>query len=285
MSGNHMTSMPPASQNVNAVGSNPQHSTPLGSSQGCANATNSTVPNTTSSKLNSKKRKHDDKDRPAQENIQGNAQGNVQGNVRPLISDAWHHFTRKEIDGVWKAICIYCNKKLSGDPKNGTTHLKNHTNRCSQRSTKDIRQTLLNAKVASNGKVAIEKHKFDQKEARKELAPMIILHEYPLSMVEHIGFRRFTSSLQPLFKPVSRNTIKKDIIEIYDFEKAKTMSLLEASKCRIAITTDMWTSSNQKKGFMVVTTHFIDESWVLQNRIIRYVIKHLYYIFLYFICN
>ncbi|GJT30050.1 putative reverse transcriptase domain-containing protein [Tanacetum coccineum] len=28
-----------------------------------------------------------------------------------------------------------------------------------------------------------------------------------------------------------------------------------------AVTTDMWTSGNQKKGFMVVTTHFIEESW------------------------
>ena len=59
-------------------------------------------------------------------------------------------------------------------------------------------------------------------------------------------------------------------MDLYDFEKTKSMSLLEANKSRIAVTTDMWTSGNQKKGFMVVTAHFIDESWVLQNRIIRY---------------
>ncbi|GJW01839.1 zinc finger BED domain-containing protein RICESLEEPER 2-like protein [Tanacetum coccineum] len=108
------------------------------------------------------------------------------------------------------------------------------------------------------------------REARKELATMIILHKYPLSMVEHVGFRRFTETIQPLFKPVSRNTIKKVIMDMYDFEKTNSMSLLEACKSRIAITTDMWTSENQKKGFMVVTTHFIDESWVLQNRIMRF---------------
>jgi hypothetical protein len=49
---------------------------------------------------------------------------------------------------------------------------------------------------------------FDQDVARKELATMIILHEYPLSMVDHVGFRRFISALQPLFNMGTRNTIR-----------------------------------------------------------------------------
>nr|XP_043633307.1 zinc finger BED domain-containing protein RICESLEEPER 2-like [Erigeron canadensis] len=134
---------------------------------------------------------------------------------------------------------------------------------------------MLNPKVSLDGKVSIEKHTFGQKEARRELASMIILHEYPLSMVEHVSFRRFTSSLQPLFKRVSRNTIKKEIFEIYNFDKAKSLSLLEASKSQIALTTDMWTSSNQNKGFMVLTAHFIDDSWALQNWILSFLINLL----------
>ena len=97
---------------------------------------------------------------------------------------------------------------------------------------------------------------------------MIILHEYPLSMVEHLGVRRFMKTVQPLFTVVSRNTIKNDILKIYDYEKSKTMQLLERNDSRIAITTDMWTS-NQKKRFMAVTAHFIDESWKLQSRELR----------------
>ncbi|PSS08117.1 AC9 transposase [Actinidia chinensis var. chinensis] len=70
---------------------------------------------------------------------------------------------------------------------------------------------------------------------------------------------------------VSRNTIKKDILKIYDVEKVKTMAVMERIQSRAAMTTDMWTSSNQKRGFMVVTTHFIDDSWKLQSRIIRFI--------------
>ena len=38
------------------------------------------------------------------------------------------------------------------------------------------------------------------------------------------------------------------------------MKLIENNDSRVAITMDMWTSSNQKRGFMSVTTHFIDKS-------------------------
>ena len=63
------------------------------------------------------------------------------------------------------------------------------------------------------------------------------------------------------------------------------MDLLGDNRSRIAITSDMWTS-NQKKCFMVVTTHFIDDSWALQSRVIRYILNKInliyFYILLYF---
>ncbi|XP_059663589.1 zinc finger BED domain-containing protein RICESLEEPER 2-like [Cornus florida] len=111
---------------------------------------------------------------------------------------------------------------------------------------------------------------FDQNVSRHELACMIIVHEYPLSMVNHSRFRKFANSLQPLFNMVSRNTIKGDILKIYDSEKAKTSKFMEELNGRVAITSDMWTCNHSKKGFIAVTTHFIDDSWKLQRRISRF---------------
>ena len=88
---------------------------------------------------------------------------------------------------------------------------------------------------------------------------MIILHKYSLSIVEHIGFRSYSASLQPMFKMVTRNTMKRDILSIYDFEKDKSMQQIDRNRSRISITTDMWTSQNKRRGFMVVTAHFIDD--------------------------
>ena len=85
------------------------------------------------------------------------------------------------------------------------------------------------------------------------------MHKYPLSIVKHIGFRSYSASLQPMFKMVTRNTIKRDILSIYDFEKDKSMQQIDKNQSRISITTDMWTLQNKRRGFMVVTAHFIDD--------------------------
>ncbi|CAN1149162.1 Zinc finger BED domain-containing protein RICESLEEPER 2 [Linum perenne] len=112
---------------------------------------------------------------------------------------------------------------------------------------------------------------FDQDACRRSLANMIILHGFPLSIVRYVGVRSFLRCLQPAFKVVSRNTVKSDILKVYDEGRTLVMMELERNVSRIAVTTDMWTSSNNKRGFMVVTAHFIDASWILQNRILRFV--------------
>ena len=115
----------------------------------------------------------------------------------------------------------------------------------------------------------LEAYTINQDFARRQLDCMIIMHEYPISIVEHVGSRRFSPPLELLFYMVSSNTIKKDILKIYDVKKVKTMAVIERIQSRVAMMTNMWTSSNQKRGFMVVTAHFIKDSWKLQSRIIR----------------
>ncbi|KAL4282961.1 hypothetical protein GQ457_16G008350 [Hibiscus cannabinus] len=99
---------------------------------------------------------------------------------------------------------------------------------------------------------------------------MIAFHEYPLTMVEHYWFRRVMKIACPMFKEYTRNTAKNDNFKVYENEKKKMINTLQNNDSKIAITTDMWTSAHQKKGFMTITTHFIDDSWILQSRIIRF---------------
>jgi hypothetical protein len=58
-------------------------------------------------------------------------------------------------------------------------------------------------------------------------------------------------------------------MDAYVPEKKRALDYMAASKSRVAITTDMWTSDNQKRGYMSVTGHFIDDSWNLRNIIMR----------------
>jgi hypothetical protein len=135
---------------------------------------------------------------------------------RKLTSVVWKDFKRVKVAGVVKAECLYCYKRLRGTTKNGTKHLHDHLKICTLRKIKTMvgginktfGQSSLRLNSQKGGKVSVESYTFNQDKARKELAAMIILHEYPLCIVDHVGFRRFVSALQPLFKMVTRNTIR-----------------------------------------------------------------------------
>ena len=87
----------------------------------------------------------------------------------------------------------------------------------------------------------------------KKLITIIVKHDIPLRFGEYEAFRDFVNYCNPLVKHMSRNTLKSEIFKIYNVEKAKAINLLEINNSRVAITTDIWTACNQKKGYMVIT--------------------------------
>jgi len=143
---------------------------------------------------------------------EGEDDGAAAGSKRKLTSAVWKEFKRVKFNGNIRAKCNYCGKKLSATSTNGTKHLHNHLKGCVQRKIKLNGKTLAQASLrfgrTDAGAVTVENYTFDQETARKELSSMIVLHEYPLSMVDHVGFRRFVGALQPLFKIGTRNTIR-----------------------------------------------------------------------------
>jgi hypothetical protein len=131
---------------------------------------------------------------------------------RKLTSTVWKEFTRVPYMGATKAKCVYCFKKLSAETRHDTKHLHDHLKSCTLRKIKmgntTLAQSCLRFGAPDMGKISVENYTFDQDIARKELVAMIVLHEYPLSIVDHAGFWRFVSALQPLFKMGTRNTIR-----------------------------------------------------------------------------
>jgi hypothetical protein len=135
--------------------------------------------------------------------------------TRRLISDVWLEMSKKMVRGKPTAICNYCHKELTAGAKSGTSHLRDHLKICTQRmlklrstSGKSMCQSQLRMTAQAEGKVNVESYTFDQETCREELGDMIVLHDYPLSIVDHAGFRRFVHALQPLFKLHTRNTIR-----------------------------------------------------------------------------
>ncbi|KAM0829467.1 hypothetical protein ACQ4PT_066855 [Festuca glaucescens] len=191
-------------------------------------------------------------------------------NKRKLTSDVWEDFTKQLINGKNRAICNWCHHDFAGESNSGTTHLRNHRNTCPARhAPMGPKQQKLKLSKDIDGSVSLENTNFNQEVARKELALMICVHEYPLSIVDHSRFRKFCNCLQPLFKVVSRNTIRQDIINMHQVGRDSMVKFFANFQNRIAITTDLWTANHQKKGYMAVTAHYIDGSWNLKSFLLR----------------
>ncbi|RYR62718.1 hypothetical protein Ahy_A04g020447 [Arachis hypogaea] len=200
-------------------------------------------------------------------------------NKKGLTSEAWKHFRREKIDGKWKAICKYCERKIGGDTKQGTKHLHDHIRICPIRTVRGPKQSILKIVQQSSGytgtgrptdSLLVGNFTFSQEAARRALTKWVIRDEHPMSFVEQVGFHEFMAETQPLFKFYTRNTLRNDVEKMYEAEKAKLLKLLGKNSSRIAITTDMWSADCQNKGYMAITAHFIDDDWNLQCRLIRY---------------
>ncbi|WRX09836.1 zinc finger protein [Theobroma cacao] len=226
----------------------------------------------------------------------------VIANSSRLKSIVWNDFDRVKKGDTFVAICRHCKKKLSGSSTSGTSHLRNHLIRCQRRSNHGIAQyfsgrekkkegslavvtidqeqkkdevlSLVNLRYEQeqikNEPVTIGNSSLDQRRSQFDLARMIILHNYPLDMVDHVGFKIFVRNLQPLFELVTYNKVEADCMEIYAKEKQRVYEVLDKFPGKISVTADVWTASDDS-AYLSLTAHYIDEDWQLKKRILNFV--------------
>lgn len=213
-----------------------------------------------------------------------------------LKSLVWNDFDRVKKGDTFVAICRHCKKRLSGSSTSGTSHLRNHLTRCRRRTNHDIAQLLAAREKKKDGTITvanfntekeprneemltlvnirdetIRNNNFDQKRSRYDLARMIILHGYPLEMVEHVGFKTFVKHLQPLFELVNQSTVERDCLEVYEREKQKVYEVLDKLTGKISLSVDMWTATSDAE-YLCLTAHYIDESWQLKKKILSFIL-------------
>ncbi|CAN0905968.1 Zinc finger BED domain-containing protein RICESLEEPER 2 [Linum grandiflorum] len=57
---------------------------------------------------------------------------------------------------------------------------------------------------------------------------------------------------------------------MYEIEKKKIQRVINGNKGRIVITTDMWTATNQKRGYMAIIDHYIDNHDILRGHLLSF---------------
>lgn len=196
---------------------------------------------------------------------------------KKLTSEVWQYFNKEKVSidengKIYKqewAHCKFKNCTYKGRCESATgtsgfwSHLKLH------HSVVKGQQQLKAQKDQEKGINVVEPYKYDEEASLRKLYVAIIMHEYPFNMVGHEYFRDFITSLRPNFPLKSRVTVRKEILSIYMQERDKLYEYLKTVKCRISATMDMWTS-NQNKGYMCITLHWVDDDWCIQKRIVTF---------------
>lgn len=200
-------------------------------------------------------------------------------------SIVWEHFTVESVGaGCIRACCKQCKKSfayITGSKLAGTSHLKRHISLgiCPvSRQKNQLIPYVPGSKTTATdppkrryrASPGIPSFNFDQNRCSQEIARMIILHDYPLHIVEQPGFVDFVRTLQPQFNMFSFNTIQGDCVAIFLKEKQSLLNLVNGIPGRVSLALDLWIS-NQGLGYVFITGHFIDDDWNLHRRILNVV--------------
>uniref|UniRef100_A0A7N0V5L7 BED-type domain-containing protein n=1 Tax=Kalanchoe fedtschenkoi TaxID=63787 RepID=A0A7N0V5L7_KALFE len=115
--------------------------------------------------------------------------GRVDNAVKTIV---WNYFETVPVIDLKKARCVYCKCLLRVDLMDETSHLHAHVKSSLKKKNQVVRQSFFNV----NNKNKVKSQAFDQQRFRKKLVSMIIIHENPLSIVDHVGFKNYSFSLR-----------------------------------------------------------------------------------------
>ncbi|KAK4481960.1 hypothetical protein RD792_012873 [Penstemon davidsonii] len=210
---------------------------------------------------------------------------------RKKKSIVWEHFTIETVGaGCRRACCKQCKQSFAystGSKVAGTSHLKRHIakgtcpvvlrnqekNELTPFSAPSKMGTYTDTTPKRRYRTAnVPYLTFDADRCRHEIARMIIMHDYPLHMVEHPGFVTFVQNLQPRFDMVSFNTVQGDCVATYLREKQSIQRVIEGMPGRICLTLDLWTSC-RTTGFVFVTGQFVDGDWKLHKKLLNVIME------------
>ncbi|CAH1449117.1 unnamed protein product [Lactuca virosa] len=214
---------------------------------------------------------------------------------RKKKSIVWEHFTIENVGpGCRRACCKQCKQSFAystGSKVAGTSHLKrhiakgscpvvlrnqnqnNHPDPSSPFTTPQPPNTATEPpKRRYRTATAAPFFPFDSDRCRHEIARMIIMHDYPLHIVEHPGFVSFVHNLQPRFDLVNFSTVQGDCVATYLSEKDKIQKVIESMPGRVCLTVDLY-GSCQTTGYVYVTGQFVDSEWKIHRKLLNVVME------------
>ncbi|XP_062176105.1 zinc finger BED domain-containing protein RICESLEEPER 2-like [Alnus glutinosa] len=159
---------------------------------------------------------------------------------RKKTSPIWKDFKELLQSGVKKAQCIHCKSILGIPASSATTQFHRHLNSCIPLIVASKKQKVITFDSDCGSVGSRSCFTYDHKKVRELASHMILYHDYPFMVVEHVLFNKFMRANTPYWQKISRTTAKSDCMSTYEIEKKKLKNLLKNVN-KVNITTDMWT--------------------------------------------
>jgi hypothetical protein len=211
---------------------------------------------------------------------------------RKKKSPVWEHFTIEPVPGdiqCQRACCNLCKGTFAystGAKIAGTSHLKRHITlgSCPMIKNQERKMALNSAggMTDNDGEGTAERPTkrryrytgfanatFDQDRSSSYLAKLIILHDYPLHIVQQPAFTALTESLQPRFRVADVDTMEGEVYAVYQKGKESLLQSLSSMPGRISLTIGLWTTS-QTLGYVSLAGQFIDTDWKVHRRMLNF---------------
>lgn len=101
------------------------------------------------------------------------------------------------------------------------------------------------------------------------LLKFIIDNMQAFAVVDNKCFLELMYELDPMYVVPDRKTIAENIKNNFDDQLNKIKTLIKETKSKINLTTDAWVSQSNEP-FIVITSHFIDNSYVQRNLVLDF---------------
>jgi len=126
---------------------------------------------------------------------------------------------------------------------------------CPKYKSHDVRQMAI--EKSKSGSVGVRQPKIKTpEEFRKLVAEALVLHDLPFQFVEWKGIRKIVELLTHDFHMFSRNTVKADVLSLFEKAKQNLKKMLQDAPSKIFPTPDLWTFITTD-GYMCMTANFI----------------------------
>jgi hAT family protein/uncharacterized protein DUF4413 len=113
--------------------------------------------------------------------------------------------------------------------------------------------------------------RYNRDEMIDEFSKYVIGDELPFNHGESHRYEYFNRKcLQPQFRAIPRNTLKRRTIKLYEAKRYELTQMFKTFDGRVSLTTDIWSAPPHLEPYMCVTAHWIDRNWSIQKRIIAF---------------